>query len=111
MTIPFAELLIGETALELGFSVLTVNLRDFWLIPASGSSSFSWGYRPLLAAPGIVSPVILFVKWMWRKPAGGGNRKLNSALGCTGVSVTFCAGPESDGRIVYSESPASKSDE
>jgi predicted nucleic acid-binding protein len=52
VTIPFAELLIGETALELGFSVLTVNLRDFRLIPASGSSSFSWGYRPLLAAPG-----------------------------------------------------------
>ena len=33
MTIPFADLLIGVTALELGFSVLTVNLRHFWLIP------------------------------------------------------------------------------
>ena len=33
MTIPFADLLIGVTALELGFSVLTVNLRHFRLIP------------------------------------------------------------------------------
>ena len=33
LTIPFADLLIGVTALELGFSVLTVNLRHFRLIP------------------------------------------------------------------------------
>ncbi len=32
-TIPFGDLLIGATALELGFSVLTVNLRHFRLIP------------------------------------------------------------------------------
>jgi predicted nucleic acid-binding protein len=31
--IPFADLLIGATALELGFSVLTVNMRHFRLIP------------------------------------------------------------------------------
>jgi tRNA(fMet)-specific endonuclease VapC len=33
MTIPFADLLIGATALSLGFSVLTFNLRHFQLIP------------------------------------------------------------------------------
>ena len=33
VTIPFPDLLIGVTALELGFSVLTVNLRHFQLIP------------------------------------------------------------------------------
>ena len=33
VTIPFADLLIGVTALELGFSVLTINLRHFRLIP------------------------------------------------------------------------------
>jgi predicted nucleic acid-binding protein len=33
VTIPFADLLIGVAALELGFSVLTVNLRHFRLIP------------------------------------------------------------------------------
>jgi predicted nucleic acid-binding protein len=33
VTVPFADLLIGVTALELGFSVLTVNLRHFRLIP------------------------------------------------------------------------------
>lgn len=33
ITIPFADLLIGATALSLGFSVLTVNLRHFQLIP------------------------------------------------------------------------------
>ena len=33
VTIPFPDLLIGVTALELGFSVLTVNLRHFRLIP------------------------------------------------------------------------------
>jgi predicted nucleic acid-binding protein len=33
VTIPFGDLLIGVTALELGFSVLTVNLRHFRLIP------------------------------------------------------------------------------
>jgi predicted nucleic acid-binding protein len=32
-TIPFADLLIGATALSLGFSVLTSNLRHFRLIP------------------------------------------------------------------------------
>ncbi len=32
-TIPFGDLLIGATALSLGFSVLTVNLRHFQLIP------------------------------------------------------------------------------
>jgi predicted nucleic acid-binding protein len=33
VTIPFGDLLVGITALELGFSVLTVNLRHFQLIP------------------------------------------------------------------------------
>jgi predicted nucleic acid-binding protein len=33
VTIPFADLLIGATALSLGFSVLTVNPRHFRLIP------------------------------------------------------------------------------
>ena len=33
VTIPFADLLIGATALALGYSVLTVNLRHFKLIP------------------------------------------------------------------------------
>ena len=33
VTIPFADLLIGVTALSLGFSGLTVNLRHFRLIP------------------------------------------------------------------------------
>jgi|ERR1035437_963980 predicted nucleic acid-binding protein len=32
-TIPFADLLIGATALEVGYSVLTGNLRHFHLIP------------------------------------------------------------------------------
>lgn len=32
--IPFADLLIGATALSLGFSVLTTNLRHFKLIPS-----------------------------------------------------------------------------
>jgi len=31
--IPFVDLMIGATALSLGFSVLTVNLRHFKLIP------------------------------------------------------------------------------
>jgi predicted nucleic acid-binding protein len=31
--IPFGDLLVGVTALELGFSVLTVNVRHFRLIP------------------------------------------------------------------------------
>lgn len=31
--IPFADLLIGATALALGYSVLTVNVRDFQRIP------------------------------------------------------------------------------
>jgi tRNA(fMet)-specific endonuclease VapC len=33
VTIPFADLLIGATALEHGYSVVTVNLRHFRLIP------------------------------------------------------------------------------
>lgn len=33
VVIPFADLLIGATALSLGFSVLTVNLRHFQKIP------------------------------------------------------------------------------
>jgi predicted nucleic acid-binding protein len=33
VTIPFADLLIGSTALSLGFSVMTANLRHFRLIP------------------------------------------------------------------------------
>jgi predicted nucleic acid-binding protein len=33
VTVPFADLLIGATALSLGFSVLTVNLRHFCLVP------------------------------------------------------------------------------
>jgi len=33
VTIPFGDLLVGATALELGFPVLTANLRHFRLIP------------------------------------------------------------------------------
>jgi predicted nucleic acid-binding protein len=33
VVIPFGDLLIGATALSLGYSVLTVNLRDFRRIP------------------------------------------------------------------------------
>ncbi len=33
VVIPFGNLLIGATALSLGYSVLTVNLRDFRRIP------------------------------------------------------------------------------
>ncbi|MGH9482866.1 MAG: PIN domain-containing protein [Terriglobales bacterium] len=33
VVIPFADLLIGATALALGFSVLTVNIRHFERIP------------------------------------------------------------------------------
>lgn len=33
VSIPFSDLLIGATALSLGFSVLTLNLRHFELIP------------------------------------------------------------------------------
>ena len=33
VVIPFGDLLIGATALSLGFQVLTVNLRDFQRIP------------------------------------------------------------------------------
>jgi len=32
-TSPFGDLLIGATALEIGYSILTVNLRHFQLIP------------------------------------------------------------------------------
>jgi tRNA(fMet)-specific endonuclease VapC len=34
VTVPFGDLLVGATALSLGFSVLTVNLRHFRLIPS-----------------------------------------------------------------------------
>ena len=34
VVIPFGDLLIGATALSLGYSVLTVNLRDFHRIPS-----------------------------------------------------------------------------
>ncbi len=40
ITVPFADLLIGATALSLGFSVLTVNLRHFRLIPGLKVVSF-----------------------------------------------------------------------
>lgn len=33
IVIPFGDLLIGATALEIGYSLLTVNLRDFRRIP------------------------------------------------------------------------------
>jgi predicted nucleic acid-binding protein len=33
VTIPFADLLIGATALEVGYSLLTVNVLHFQLIP------------------------------------------------------------------------------
>ena len=33
VVIPFRDLLIGATALSLGYAVLTVNLRDFRRIP------------------------------------------------------------------------------
>ena len=33
VVIPFGDLLIGATALSLGYAVLTVNLRDFRRIP------------------------------------------------------------------------------
>ena len=33
MKIPFGDLLVGATALELGFAVLTVNVRHFQMIP------------------------------------------------------------------------------
>jgi predicted nucleic acid-binding protein len=33
VTIPFGDLLIGATALEVGYSILTVNARHFRLIP------------------------------------------------------------------------------
>lgn len=33
VTIPLSDLLVGVTALELGFSVLTINVRHFHLIP------------------------------------------------------------------------------
>jgi tRNA(fMet)-specific endonuclease VapC len=33
VTIPFGDLLVGATALSLGFPVMTVNLRHFKLIP------------------------------------------------------------------------------
>jgi tRNA(fMet)-specific endonuclease VapC len=33
VTIPFVDLLIGATALEVGYSLLTVNARHFRMIP------------------------------------------------------------------------------
>jgi predicted nucleic acid-binding protein len=33
VTIPFSDLLIGATALEVGYTMLTVNVRHFRLIP------------------------------------------------------------------------------
>jgi predicted nucleic acid-binding protein len=33
VVIPFGDLLIGATALSLGYSVLTINFRDFHRIP------------------------------------------------------------------------------
>ena len=36
ITVPFSDLLIGATALLHGYSVLTVNVRDFRKIPALG---------------------------------------------------------------------------
>ena len=33
VTVPMADLLVGVTALELGFTVLTINVRHFRLIP------------------------------------------------------------------------------
>ena len=33
ITIPSMDLLIGATALEIGYAVVTANLRDFQLIP------------------------------------------------------------------------------
>jgi len=33
VTVPFSDLLIGATALEVGYSLLTVNVRHFRLIP------------------------------------------------------------------------------
>jgi len=33
VTIPFIDLLIGATALEVGYSLLTVNVRHFRMIP------------------------------------------------------------------------------
>jgi predicted nucleic acid-binding protein len=36
IVVPFGDLLIGATALSLGFSVLTVNVRHFGLIPGLG---------------------------------------------------------------------------
>ena len=33
VTVPFVDLLIGATALEVGYSLLTVNARPFRMIP------------------------------------------------------------------------------
>lgn len=40
ITIPYADLLIGATALSIGFSVLTTNSRHFRLIPGLNVISF-----------------------------------------------------------------------
>ncbi len=39
-TIPFPDLLIGATALSLGYSVLTSNLRHFQMIPGLAVIAF-----------------------------------------------------------------------
>lgn len=39
-SIPFSDLLIGATALSLGYSVLTLNLRHFGLVPGLQVLSF-----------------------------------------------------------------------
>jgi predicted nucleic acid-binding protein len=41
VVIPFADLLIGATALSLGYSVLTVNPRDFGRIPSLSVVQFT----------------------------------------------------------------------
>lgn len=41
VTIPFADLLIGATALSLGFSILTVNPRHFRLVPGLPTIPFA----------------------------------------------------------------------
>jgi len=41
ITVPFTDLLIGATALEIGYSLLTVNARHFRLIPGLNVLQFS----------------------------------------------------------------------
>jgi predicted nucleic acid-binding protein len=52
VVIPFGDLLIGATALSLGFKVLTGNLRDFQRIPgrtANGQTKACYPTKPALA--------------------------------------------------------------